>query len=314
MQIYQLEQFCLLAEVLNYSTAAKILFVSQPTLSRTIMALETEIGAPLFERNKQNVYLSNAGINFLPFAKKMIADYNDAISYVRASVDGTVGQLKLGFNSWGVRGFLPLLIPHFQSKSPNIDIDAEQGYVSKLLELLDTRQLDIALTRDYALDDHSYFNKINLWTVPMCAVVPAKHRLADRDAIYIRELLDERFYIVDSAVRYYPPIKFMMEVKKDSLDFYKAPNIREAGNIASMLDLVASGLGVCLAHKHIRKYTKANVKFLDLLDYQEYDENITSNYSYNAIVLWRKDNHNPCTPLFVEAIKQVLPDYLENIY
>ena len=186
--------------------------------------------------------------------------------------------------------------------------------MSKLIELLDTHQIDIALTRNYALDDYPYFNKLELWTVPMCAVVPADHRLAGCEAIHIRDLLEERFYIVDSAVRYYPPIKIMMEVKKDNLNYYKAPNIKEAGNIASMLDLVASGLGVCLAHKHIRKYTKANVKFLDLLDYEEYDESITSNYSYNAVILWRKDNQNPCTPLFLEAIKEVLPKYLEDIY
>ena len=314
MQIHQLEQFCLLAEVLNYSTAAKILFVSQPTLSRTIMSLETEIGAPLFKRNKQNVRLSNAGVNFLPLAKKMIDDYNEAIAYIRASIDGTTGKLRIGFNSWGFRGFLPLVIPQFQATNPKVDIDAEQGYVSKLIEQLDSNKIDIALTRDYALEGYSHFEKVPLWTVPMCAVVPAGHRLASKDAIHIKDLLDERFYIVDSAVRYYPPIKPLMESKKDTLDAYKTPNIREAGNIASMLDLVASGLGVCLAHKHIRKYTKANVKFLDLLDYQDYDKNITSNYSYNATLLWRKDNLNPCTPLFIEAVKQVLPNYLQEIY
>lgn len=314
MNITQLEQFCLLAEVLNYSTAAKILFVSQPTLSRTIMSLETEIGVPLFERNKQNVRLSNAGINFLPFAKKMITCHNEAISHIRASIDGTVGQLKIGFNSWGFRDFLPLLIPFFQESNPKVNIEAEQGYVSKLIELLDSHKIDVALTRDYALDSYAHFDKMPLWTVPMCAVVSANHRLANCEAIYIKDLLDERFYIVDSSVKYFPPIKPLMENKKDNLDYYKAPNIRGAGNISSMLDLVASGLGVCLAHKHVRKYTKANVKFLDLLDYEEYDESITSNYNYNAIVLWSKDNLNPCTQLFVEAVKKVLPDYLESIY
>ncbi len=310
MHISQLEQFCVLAEKLNYSTAAKILFVSQPTLSRTIMALETELGAPLFERNKQNVRLSNAGKNFFPFAQKIIAEYNESISYIRASIDGTVGQLKIGFNSWAFRSFLPLLIPKFQKAYPKIDIDASQGYVSKLIELLDKREIDIAFTRDYALEGYSYFDKIPMWTIPMCAVVSANHKLANHSAIHIRDLVDERFYIVDSAVRYYPPIKPIMEVKKNNQVFYKAINIKEAGNIAAMLDLVASGLGVCLAHKHISKYTQTNVKFLDLLDYQEYDKTITSNYSYNAITLWRKDTYNPCTELFIQTLKDFLPKYI----
>ena len=61
MNTTQLHYFMTLSQTLNYSTAAQQLFITQPTLSRSIMALEDEIGTKLFFRENGNVSLTPAG-------------------------------------------------------------------------------------------------------------------------------------------------------------------------------------------------------------------------------------------------------------
>ena len=64
MTLNQLECFSVLAQRLNFTQAADDLFMSQPALSRTISALEGELGVRLFDRNSRSVALTPAGRAF----------------------------------------------------------------------------------------------------------------------------------------------------------------------------------------------------------------------------------------------------------
>ena len=69
MELRQLKYFVRLAETLNFSQAAKDLFITQSTLSHQIMQLENEFQQPLFLRNSHEVSLTEAGQTLLPLAK-----------------------------------------------------------------------------------------------------------------------------------------------------------------------------------------------------------------------------------------------------
>ena len=72
MELRQLKYFVRLAETLNFSQAAKDLFITQSTLSHQIMQLENEFQQPLFLRNSHEVSLTEAGQTLLPLAKETL--------------------------------------------------------------------------------------------------------------------------------------------------------------------------------------------------------------------------------------------------
>jgi DNA-binding transcriptional LysR family regulator len=79
MDIKDLKCFLAVAKQLNFSVAARDLYISQPTLSLRISALEEELGVKLFQRNKKKVYLSIAGAKLLPLVQDII-DKTEQIS------------------------------------------------------------------------------------------------------------------------------------------------------------------------------------------------------------------------------------------
>ena len=74
MELRQLKYFIASAETLNFTVAANECCITQSTLSQQIKQLENDLGTPLFERIGKRVFLSEAGKNFLPFARQTVAD------------------------------------------------------------------------------------------------------------------------------------------------------------------------------------------------------------------------------------------------
>ena len=74
MELRQLKYFIKTAQTLNFSEAARSLYITQSTLSQQIKALEDELGCPLFERNSHNVSLTESGEIMVPLVKQILHD------------------------------------------------------------------------------------------------------------------------------------------------------------------------------------------------------------------------------------------------
>src|SRR4051795_710415 len=72
LELWQLRYFLAVAEDLGFGTAAKRLNVSQPAVSRAIIALEDELGTPLFKRNRRRVDLTEAGAAMRDEASRLL--------------------------------------------------------------------------------------------------------------------------------------------------------------------------------------------------------------------------------------------------
>ncbi|MEY8315081.1 LysR family transcriptional regulator [Adlercreutzia muris] len=83
MEISLLREFIVLSQTLNYTKAAEMLHLAQPTLSKHIVAMEKELGCSLLERDRRRVELTEAGNVFAAAALQMVDTYDEARERVR---------------------------------------------------------------------------------------------------------------------------------------------------------------------------------------------------------------------------------------
>lgn len=84
MELSYIKEFIVLAEYKNFSKAAEELYISQPTLSKHIQAMERELGGKLFNRSTHGVSLTEFGELFLPFAIRISDVQNEYESVLQS--------------------------------------------------------------------------------------------------------------------------------------------------------------------------------------------------------------------------------------
>ena len=110
MDIYQLKNFLLLAERLNFRRAAEDTYIAQPALSRQIQQLEAEVGALLFRRDKRNVTLTPAGQNFQKEAHRLVEQWERACRRTGQIHRGEAGEIRIGHATSAMHSILARLL------------------------------------------------------------------------------------------------------------------------------------------------------------------------------------------------------------
>ena len=156
-----LEYFVVAAEELNFTKAAKRLFISQQSLSNHIANMEREFGVSLFNRTTP-LTLTYAGQRLLVRARRLLT-YKDETYHELADIkDFTVGQLSIGLSHTRGRVILPHVLPAYRKRFPNIDLNILEGNTAQLEAALLHGDVDLVIGM-------LPFRVENIETVPICA-------------------------------------------------------------------------------------------------------------------------------------------------
>ncbi len=186
MELRQLKYFVKSAEYLNFSEAAKHLFITQSTLSQQIKQLEFELGFSLFLRNSRHISLTEAGEEFLPFAKRTIQDAEDAVQRLNDLQNVKTGTLRVGV-TYSLSTVLTEGLIDFMRSFPGIRLEICYKTVVELQELLRERKLDFILSYK-PLADSPDIDAMPLFENTLAVVVDKEHPLAKKLRVKLSEL------------------------------------------------------------------------------------------------------------------------------
>ena len=140
-----LEYFLMVAREENITKAAQILHVSQPTISRQLMQLETDLGVKLFQRSNHNIYLTNEGIIFRRRAQELIDLYQKTRNELNEATEELNGEINIGCGELQSFQELSEMMAGFYKLHPNVHFTIHSGNNEDILELLNQGNLDIGL-------------------------------------------------------------------------------------------------------------------------------------------------------------------------
>jgi DNA-binding transcriptional LysR family regulator len=135
LETLDLRAFIAVVDLEGFRRAAEALNISQPALSRRIKRLEGAVGATLLERTTRRVALTSAGRELLPFARRMLDEFDASLFSMREVGNRRAGQISLACVPTAAFYFLPSVIARFNQLFPNIrfrilDLSANDGLES----------------------------------------------------------------------------------------------------------------------------------------------------------------------------------------
>jgi len=187
MELQQLRYFVAVADAGKVTAAARDLHVAQPSVSKQLRKLETELGAPLFERGKTGVALTAAGQILLPWAKRVLTDLEGARSDVAGLASLERGRLSIGATPSLSTVLLPRVLAAFHSEHPGITLNVLEAGSGDLVERLAMGGLDLALVI-LPVPREELFDTTPLLREELVLAVAKRHPLAKRKSVRVSEL------------------------------------------------------------------------------------------------------------------------------
>lgn len=173
MQLQHLTYFVTVADTRHFTNAAELCRVAQPSLSKQIRSLEHELGAPLFNRVRGDVTLTQAGEALLPLARRILADVETARRQIQELTGLRRGRVRLGATPSLCAGLLADAIAVFRERYPGIEILVEESGSRDLVEDLTRGALDLALIISPLPDGDPTLAATPLLRENLVAVAPA---------------------------------------------------------------------------------------------------------------------------------------------
>jgi DNA-binding transcriptional LysR family regulator len=244
MELRHLRYFVAVAEELSFTRAAERLHIGQPPLSQQIQALEHEIGARLFERNKRRVLLTEAGRLFLADARRVLALSDQAKETARRAHLGEAGELRVGFTF--STPFTPLfakVVRRYRQRYPDVLLTFHEVATQPQLTRIEARELDVGFVRPASMPLPRSVALTMLRRDPLRLVLPTGSPLARKKTIAVKDLAGSAFVVFpkDAGTGIYHQIFDLCRAAGFTPDI-----AMEAGEPSTIIGLVAAGCGISL--------------------------------------------------------------------
>lgn len=269
MDIEYIKRFVVVAQCLNFSRAADILFISQPTLSHSIAALEKKLNTPLLVRNTKTVKLTHAGELFLPAALEIMERYQRAVNEISRELHLDSGVLNIGYTGPSNDNMLPAWTMEFRKICPDAKIHIVHYSSTKIAQAFQDHAIHLGVMYKMNADSIPGLKYQQVGKEKFKALLNREHPLANCSSIDLAQLKDEPFLICERTCspNFYDSVLKIWENRG------LHPQISQSVElIGDIYRLVGAGLGVAImSYSESRSYEANNVKFVDIGTDEEED-------------------------------------------
>jgi DNA-binding transcriptional LysR family regulator len=262
VELRHIRSFLSLAKTLNFSRTAEIVHLSQPALSLQIQALENQIGVKLFERDRRTTVLTAAGAAFKKEATGGLAQLEQGIQNARLAAQGKLGVVRLGFVSTAGHSLIPKLINQYRAKNPLVEFSLRNILTADQGPMMEEGSLDLGFLR-MPFNTGPNLEVARIHQEEFVLVVPSSHALARKPAVRLRDTAHETYVLYDRA--HAPGFHdFVLGILNRCGVIPVVSQV--AGEMPTLISLVASGAGISLLPESAVKNSKAAVAACKIRD------------------------------------------------
>lgn len=296
MDIEYMKRFIAVGQCLNFSKAADMLFISQPTLSHSITNLEKKLGTPLLVRNTKYVKLTAAGERFLTAAIEIVGLYENAVNDISQRLDLGNDVLNVGYIGPATDNMFSSWVKQFRKAYPDVKVHVLRYATSAISEAFENRLIHLCVLykMNATLVPGLKYQEVGREKFKVC--LSADHPLANQERISLEQLKDEPFVICERATSpsYYDRVLDICARRG-----FEPQISQKATLITNIYALVSSGLGVAImSYSEARSYDAYHVKFVDIDDGEDL---------INSVVVAWVDNLSPLARKFKEIARKGAP-------
>ena len=287
MEIRILRYFLMVAKERSFTSAAKQLHITQPTLSRQLADFEKELGVSLFIRKGKTIALTQEGILLKRRALEILELEERTLEEIKGKEELIEGTITFGCGESAVIETLALIIKSYKDQYPRVQIRIHTATADRIYEMMNQGLIDIGLFVEPAnIENLDYirFKDSDHWVVGMPSVDP----LAQKEYIEKSDLLDKPLILPER-------VNIQSELANWFGNDFKNLHIAFTSNLGTNAAIMASyGLGYPVSIEGAAKYWKEDM----IVQRRLYPEIKTSN-----VFAWRRNiPHSLAVQKMIEEI------------
>lgn len=254
MTIIQLEYLLSVANCGSFSLASEHCFVTQPSLSMQVKALEEELGVILLDRSKKPVVPTEAGIVVLAQARETLKAYNyikEAVAELKGEISG---KLRLGVIPTIAPYLLHKFIPAFAHDYPKVELEISEMVTGDIIDALRRDRIDAALVAGGTCGDGIIEQE--LFDDRFYAYVSRNNPLYERTNIRIEDIDLKELVILSKGNCMRDQIIELCQAKRDLPSHYSF----ESGSLDTLMRIVNCTQAITIIPEMAVEYIPSNHK------------------------------------------------------
>ncbi|MBN7797583.1 LysR family transcriptional regulator [Parahaliea mediterranea] len=238
--IKQLRAFEALARCGSFAEACEQLHLSQPALSVAIRNMEDSVGGRLFQRSTRQLALTPEGRQFLPTARRLLADWDRALDDLGRSFALRQGRLRVAAMPSFALNMLPAILRAFRERFPHINIAVDDIVMELVLDAVREGRAELGIA--FEPEQLGGLEFTPLFRDRFLAIVPAGSALAKRARLSWRQLAAQPLIAMNRGSW----MRNTTDAVLSEAGLVPA-SLAEASQLATIGRMVAEGLGVSVA-------------------------------------------------------------------
>lgn len=288
MNYQRIKFFLKAAETLNFSDAARQLYITPQSFGKQIALLEEEMGFPLFERTTRQTRLTNSGKIVYEHLVGRVAGLEKEYQKMCEMGSKLSKQIRIGvFDALSRSKVAMPIVNSVMANYPDQDISIRICELLELKQDLQNGQLDLCVTATHEKEPAWMdCEMIHIFAAPVSLVVSKYHPWYVKDSITLEDVMESN----------YVKMKMPDALESDSFDLIPCKNKIEVENYETMCLMLEQGNCFCIMYSQMDSYFEKHGKSFPV-PWEPFDINLSLIYS--------KEHYRPFIPELCEFIKEI---------